>query len=186
MDSLKVDSTGPKRPSRAWLERLQILAVATSIVSVVFAVRQNTPEPTRTTYEPTGFESDVAYHVDIDKRIHLLQESVRRLSQNQSGKTVPNANVATIEQLRAVASRQDHLEKVLTDQPLRALEIPLLRRDLDQQAKQIEALSAALQKAQEGQWDTMKWIIGALIAAVSAICIPIAARLFQGRSQTTT
>ena len=91
----------------------------------------------------------------------------------------PTGAAAPVNRIDALTERQRNLETTLTDQPLEALDIPLLRRDLDNQAKDVATLTAALQKAEESQWETMRWLIGGLAAAIAAICIPIVGRLFH-------
>jgi hypothetical protein len=117
----------------------------------------------------------------IRKQVAELQERSRRLEARPSSAPPVATDVADLaSKIDAVAARQAKLENTLTDQPLKALEIPMLRRDLDSQSKEIASLTASLQRAQEAQWDTMKWVIGGLGAAIAAIFIPFVNRLLAG------
>ncbi len=120
----------------------------------------------------------------IDDDISELRKQVQSIEAKSSHvnatptQSIDRTEIAGLSlKITALRDRQDRLEAVLTKQPLKVLEIPLLRRDLDMQAKEITSLADDLQKAQEAQWETMKWLIGGLAAAIAAILIPVVTRL---------
>ncbi|MEA3011618.1 MAG: hypothetical protein QOD42_163 [Sphingomonadales bacterium] len=76
-----------------------------------------------------------------------------------------------IERLQNVEGRQARIEQVILNNPGRALELPLLRNDLDNM-REVNAQSLTAIKASVDQiYDLNKWLLGAMAIAIIALAI---------------
>jgi hypothetical protein len=93
-------------------------------------------------------------------QVHALE---RRLAKT-------NARLlATATRLTATRKRMSRLETVILSTPNKALALPLLKRDLDNQITVSHNDVAAVENDVNRQYDLMKWILGSLGLAVLAM-----------------
>ena len=162
-----------------------IIASVVSLTGALFSAKQtgdlNALTATREVLVKSLSDDDLT---DLRRQVSVLQSAVRERPDIKYTSPPPSELKILIAKVDKLGDRQTQLENTLTKQPLKALEIPILRRDLDTQAKEVAVLTSALQKAQDSQWETMKWLIGGLAAAIVTIVIPLVIR-FTSRSSAT-
>lgn len=179
--SLKFDGVTKVLVSAAMLG--SVVSLAGALLSAKQTSDLNGLAKTRDVLLETLKTDDLA---SIKKQVAELQERSRRIEARPSSSLPVPTDLADLSsRVDAVTARQTRLENTLTKQPLKALEIPILRRDLDSQSKDIAALTTSLQRAQEAQWDTMKWLIGGLGAAIAAILVPFVSRLIASNRESS-
>ena len=81
-------------------------------------------------------------------------------------------------EIEQLASKLDALNKVIMQSPEKAIEIPMLKRDISSLQKQYEYAVESLQNQITRAYDTMKWVIGTIVLGILGLAASI---LLKGR-----
>lgn len=100
-------------------------------------------------------------------------------SMKQAAPPAPETLLPASAEARLVAVERSHarIEAALLASPEKALEMPLLKRDLDQAKRDSAEANAALQREIDRIYDVNKWLMGAMALGV----LSLAATQFLGR-----
>ena len=126
--------------------------------------------------------SDVTWVSDsIDKRIHELEKSFSQISaelnsvviaNRDSLKKIGNNNVAfaqLINQMEVLKNSVTNLEKVILDNPEKAISLLLIKQQLDNQQDQSKKDYQQTREEIARVYDMNKWIIGLVITMFLSI-----------------
>jgi len=118
-------------------------------------------------------EKLAAENVAIKEQVTALRREVASL-RPATGVTPTSAEVAKLEEaVSELTKRQNRIEDAISRDPARALELPLLRRDLDNikesQAQAAESMSQRINQV----FDLNKWLLGGGAISLLAIALSI-------------
>lgn len=112
-----------------------------------------------------------AINDQLAARISGLQ---RRLDVSRDDVTLPK-DAADLKPLIArmteIEYRQARIEKAISNDPARALEIPLLRRDIDGLKEANGQAIGAVKASVDQVYDLSKWLFGALVIGVFSLAV---------------
>jgi hypothetical protein len=77
-----------------------------------------------------------------------------------------------------LTTHQTKIESVILENPSKALEVPLLRRDLDNVKEQQQANVVAMRESVDRIYDLNKWLLGAMAVSVVSLAF---GNLLKGR-----
>jgi len=146
---------------------------AVTLFLVIFVFRPS-PTPLPPSAEPT---SPVSTPVPSAS---MLEEQVTHLTQRLDALSQPSSSTQVSAQLQAVSttvgdlqSRLSTLEGAIVRSPDKALEIPLLRKDLDDLKNQGSSAISALQQDVSRQYDLMKWVLGTFVLGLGGLVFSV-------------
>jgi hypothetical protein len=130
---------------------------------------------------------DVERYVRVQEKISVLEKDVASLrNQLQALSNVPDENKIAIQlkgmdtALTDLKARHAKLEDAILTNPAKAIEVPLLRKDLDNLKDSQQQNLLALQQGVDRIYDLNKWLLGAM--AVSIITLAIS-NVLSGRKK---
>ena len=149
------------------------VAIVTGIygVFIVFSEKPSKPAAQQPSVEAVSRRVDA-----LQTRLSKLNAEVQALP--AQGATDPtgargafdSAAVAAVDRsLRRIDSQFQALQQAIGNSPLKALELPLLRRDLDNVKASNQATANSLRGDIDRQYDLMKWVLGTLVLGVAGI-----------------
>jgi len=119
----------------------------------------------------------------LDKKVDSLGGQLQALSnipdQNKIAIQLKGMDVA----LNDLKTRHTKLEDAILTNPAKAIEVPLLRKDLDNLKDSQQQNLLALQQGVDRVYDLNKWLLGAM--AVSIITLAIS-NVLRGKKKTTS
>jgi uncharacterized protein (DUF3084 family) len=125
--------------------------------------------------------------VRVQEKISVLEKDVASLrNQLQALSNVPDENKIAIQlkgmdtALTDLKARHAKLEDAILTNPAKAIEVPLLRKDLDNLKDSQQQNLLALQQGVDRIYDLNKWLLGAM--AVSIITLAIS-NVLSGRKK---
>jgi archaellum component FlaC len=126
---------------------------------------------------------------DISNRLNQMSEDLNQINEKVKNLSVIPEESKVAAQIKEIDSaikdlqtRHSKLEEVIMGNPAKALEVPLLRKDLDN-LKEIQQQSvASMKQAVDQVYDLNKWLLGAM--AVSIIMLGISQFLKSKESET--
>lgn len=184
MDSNQDKNPKPKSHSWwSWAEFLPLVALITTVMTAAIAFYSN-----RASIEKPAFVNLNLREIDeLHERIARLETAVTSVNgQMQALANVPeDAKVAV--QLKGIdtslndlKARHGRLEDVILNNPAKAIEVPLLRRDLDNLKDSQQQNLLALKQGVDQVYDLNKWLLGAM--AVSIVTLAIS-NILKGREK---
>lgn len=109
--------------------------------------------------------------VALRREIEILkQERAALLSQPPKGESA-SVSAMLIKRLQGIEQRQSRIEQVILSDPSKALELPLLRRDIDSMREANAAGLAAVRQSVDQVYDLSKWLLGALVVGIFSLAI---------------
>jgi hypothetical protein len=75
------------------------------------------------------------------------------------------------DRLRLVEQREHKLEQIILSDPAKALELPLLKRDIDNVRESNAQALEAVRRSVEQTYDLSKWLLGALALGVLSLAV---------------
>lgn len=174
--------------SSSWISRLKSewLTLAGGLIGLLIGILS--------IFAPFGKDNAVlpslAYQEEvlkIHKELQGMSENVNNLkAQLDTLSQIPDESKFAI-QLRDIntvltdlKSRQSKLEEVIMSNPAKAIEVPLLRKDLDSLKDAQQQNLLALRQGVDQVYDLNKWLLGAM--AVSIVTLAIS-NLMKGREK---
>ena len=128
--------------------------------------------------------------IKLKSEIDLLHSEVKgALNSIQTISTLPNEHGWKVEaklisaQLDNVSRKLEALEAAITEDPAKALAVPILRKDLDNAEKSIKAELIQTQAEIDRMYDQNKWFIG-LMFTIALSVLGMAASSFFNRKDT--
>jgi N-acetyl-beta-hexosaminidase len=154
---------------------LRIAAIAAIIAGltflVTFSLRPSTLRPTPAT--PLSPSTPIP-------SVSTLNEQMTRLTQRLDALSQPSSAAQVSAQLGTVSAtvgdlqhRLSALEGAIVQAPDKALEIPLLRKDLDDLKNQDSSAISALEQNISRQYDLMKWVLGTFVLGLGALVFSV-------------
>ncbi|HEX8379188.1 MAG TPA: hypothetical protein VF619_01410 [Allosphingosinicella sp.] len=108
---------------------------------------------------------------EMRRRVAELRRAQDALLSAPSGDPAANQIKVLNERLQAIEQRQGRIERALLADPVRALEVPMLRRDLESlRDAQSQGLTAVRQSVDQ-VYDLTKWLLGALAVGILSLAI---------------
>lgn len=103
---------------------------------------------------------------DVISRISALEQHISSIS------NIPKEDTLYIEMQKVstsvsdLNSRESKIESIILESPAKALEMPLLRRDLDNVKEAQQAAVVSLKESVDRVYDLNKWLLGAMAVSV--------------------
>lgn len=82
-----------------------------------------------------------------------------------------NPSPAVNAALENLSTRLGRIEASILDDPSKALEVPLLRRDLDSSKDAAQDALNGIQRDVDRQYDLMKWTMGTLVLGMGGLVV---------------
>jgi hypothetical protein len=167
-------------------EKLAVFGVLISFVAALVGLWGliNAPQPRQGSATPSANQSDLQ-HVQADvvtltQQMTQLQSQVDTLSKPKPGSRI-NAQLDRMNKTVGQLHKQlASLNSVIVESPTKALELPLLRRDLDSVKAQNQASFTALQQDLDREYDLMKWILGTFVVGIGGMLITVLSSALKG------
>lgn len=162
-----------KRPERA-ANFANFFAVASALVAAMIGIGpQILVEPER-----TEAKIKVSELAEINSRIETAHRDIAKLRQGQEALLrQPSSDPAAVqlrlvnERLQTVEQRQVRIERAILNDPAKALEVPLLRRDIESVREANTQSLAAVRQSVDQVYDLSKWLLGALVIGILSLAI---------------
>lgn len=123
----------------------------------------------------------VEAHAEMKGEVAAVQRQLAALKPPLAGRAPSTSEVEALRRLVSeLAVRQKRIEDAISRDPARALELPLLRRDLDN-IKESQAQAADTMKQSVSQiYDLNKWLIGGGALSLLAIAVSMLLARWKG------
>ena len=152
-------------------------AVVAIVGAVITATFDRQVELAGIKFEPTQ-QVRLSDYRDLEAELDLIKSQVSALNSIPE-ETVVSVKLAKVEvEIEQLASKLDALNKVIMQSPEKAIEIPMLKRDISSLQKQYEYAVESLQNQITRAYDTMKWVIGTIVLGILGLAASI---LLKGR-----
>ena len=113
-----------------------------------------------------------AANAEMATQLRLQLEQIKRRQDELTAKQpVPEPISQLQRRLDQIEQRQERLERIIVEDPNKALELPLLRRDIEAVKENEEVSSEATRRSVEQVYDLSKWLIGAIALAVLSLAV---------------
>lgn len=166
---------------KKWLDRASywsaMIATAAGIVAAVimFATQKFAK------FEITGARIDLSTReISITKRIETIGDEITVMKSQitQLTKIPETVRVATkLKELDAkvvaLQSNLDALNKAIMSSPEKALEVPMLKRDISALQAQHENATKSLEREITRAYDTIKWVIGTIALGILGLAASV-------------
>lgn len=100
-----------------------------------------------------------------------IERIIRRQEEFLAQKQVPEPVSILQKRLDQIEQRQERLERIIMEDPNKALELPLLRRDIQGLKDTQNVGLEATRKSVEQVYDLSKWLIGAMALGVISLAV---------------
>jgi hypothetical protein len=161
---------------RSWSTAFSTLGAITAGVTLFFAPIHRNPPDEPIAVDAARTETTAKQTADLS----ALKRRVDAIVADQNGQTPPKV-LELKEQIDQLARRQKLIEDAISRDPAKALELPLMRRDLDNlKESQIQSANSVKQSVDQ-VYDLNKWLFGGMALSVFAVAI---GNLLRGRSRT--
>jgi hypothetical protein len=103
-----------------------------------------------------------------------LRKDVERVKAQQAAinpTDLPSPLSALDARLKQIEQKQQRIERVIMADPNKALELPLMRRDLEALEERQAVSNEATRRSVEQVYDLSKWLIGALAVGVLSLAL---------------
>lgn len=157
-----------------WITLSSVIAVAAGVLGLVLSVSPlfNQITDTSVTNETKILTAIDTTTVELDK----LKGDIKRLDEELKKLATVSGTEPTSVQLKAFSNKIDetqsritNLEKVIMDNPAKALEMPLVRKDLTELEKTHRDDLVAARQEIERIYDLSKWFLGLMVTSSIAI-----------------
>jgi hypothetical protein len=112
-------------------------------------------------HRPRVFTTTTSPVASLNERVDRLEATVQALT-HRGHKRNPNVS-AVAASVRGLDARLTALEGAIGESPVKALEVPLLRRDLENLKQSDAAATDGLRSDYDRQYDLMKWLLGTFV-----------------------
>jgi septal ring factor EnvC (AmiA/AmiB activator) len=146
-----------------------VVVTVTWLSPNILGIQQNNAQqPAATQEDINELRSEIAaIRADVDK----LEVDIQAFSQLPSGSETTRKLNQLKSSLDELEMRESKLEDAILDNPAKALEIPLLQRDLDSVRTNQEVNFLALRDAVGQVYDLNKWLLGAMAISIITLAI---------------
>jgi len=169
----------PKVTNTNWAGRVSgILTISAGVIAIVVSILSSvlTHESSNLSAAAQyaslyskilGLESDfAAKNQEINSRIKSIEEHILSMA------NIPKDNALSLELQKVTTSvndlntRESKIEAVILENPAKALETPLLRRDLDNVRESQKEALVSLKDSVDRIYDLNKWLLGAMAVSI--------------------
>jgi hypothetical protein len=127
----------------------------------------------------------------VDKRTRFNEFQLRRL-QVQVSKLARPSNASRLtsrvdgmeQDVRQLEADQVELEDALLNNPAKALQLPLLARDIESDRRANEAALLAIRQEMDRQNGLMQWVLGTFALSVLGLLVTVLIPVFRGSKET--
>jgi hypothetical protein len=174
--------------ARVWVERGEWLQILGAIIALVAGLVASVGSfySSRSTVTSVSVNDDFRRLIAVqDEKIQTVISQIRELQRHiASISNIPTEDALYLELRKLnvsfsdLNSREAKIESVILENPSRALEMPLLRRDLDNVRESQQASLVSVKESVDRIYDLNKWLLGAM--AVSIVTLA-AGNLLKGK-----
>jgi len=178
--------------SRLYVAKLlkwEWLSVAAAIAGVVIAILSLLPSLSRPDPQVLSLERERA---ELEMRLaHATDQNLREVAEIKKQlatlSSIPEQTKVAIQlkdidtKLDDLKTKSSKLEEVILNSPAKALEVPLLRKDLDNLKDAQQQNLIALRQGIDQIYDLNKWLLGAM--AISIVTLALS-NLLKGREKS--
>jgi hypothetical protein len=163
--------------SAGYAERLTVLATGVAVLGLIpgYIAFRNAPESSSDALTEIA-RAAAREQRALRARIEVNTREVQRLRSELNSLNKPPSQGAMAAQVGNLTSRMDQmdedlsaLENAILRDPAKALEIPLLERDLENNQLANQAALAAVRQDIDRQYDLMKWILGTFAVGIAGL-----------------
>ncbi len=148
-----------------------VIAVVAGLLAAVLSATQTGTTQQSITINRQEFDDIKAEIASIATDLESLKTTVQALTQIPDQSQI-GAQLARLDtSVTGLQTRQSQLEQVILDSPAKALEIPLLRRDIDNLKSSQQETSLAIRQSIDQVYDLNKWLLGAMAVSIVTIAI---------------
>jgi hypothetical protein len=177
-----------------WFERAKYLSALISAVAALAAglfliaepftdrpreVPTATPTPT-----PQPPASNDARLNDTIRQVQQLQRTVEALGKTPTRSRLGAEVRSTRQTIRRLSSDMSALKDALGNDPIKALQVTLLQRDLRNASATSKATVDSLRQDIERQYDLMKFVVGTLALGMLGIVVSVVIPALRERSES--
>jgi predicted RNase H-like nuclease (RuvC/YqgF family) len=173
---------------KSWLDRAGIGAALLGVSASLIAGIMTFTAGKLTKVEITGIElamppkkSTLATQIaKVDNEVSILKTQVAELTAIPESVAVSSKLKELEAKVAAVDEKLGSINKAIMSSPEKALELPMLRRDILALQNQYENGTRSLEREINRAYDTIKWVIGTIVLGV----LGLAASVFlRGRKE---
>jgi hypothetical protein len=121
---------------------------------------------------------DEKHFIDVENEINKLRNDINALHDSTENiSAIPKESKIGIQiqllkkSIDVIHDRQEHIEKVILTNPSKALEIPLIQRDIDNLKTIQQANIQAVKDGVDRIYDLNKWLLGAMAISIIALAV---------------
>lgn len=150
-----------------------ILAVVAAIASVVVGIGTSfVSKKSDQVFEAQIQDIKAQIQIDaIEAKVDAVSARLRGQALNNKGPITDDEAVAMRKSLDDLSVRMKRLEDAISSDPKRALEVPLMRRDLDNLDKSQAQAIASIKQVVDSVYDLTKWVLGGTVFVVIAVAV---------------
>ena len=119
----------------------------------------------------------------LNAEVVELRQTLKRLSKPSSVSRVTARLVSLQRRVKDDHTALKQLNEAILNTPAKSLALPLLRRDVQNQAAKYEDAIASTRSDMDRQYDLMKWVIGSLFLGILALLVGVLVPAFIGSNQ---
>jgi hypothetical protein len=153
-----------------------VLSVLAGIGGSLVALYITTSSSVR--LEPVNLRVEQVASVEVAREVASLRAEVKAVQDSiQNARDLPKDTKLAIQlqqiqnALADVQTRQSKLEQAILTNPAKALEVPLLQRDLENLKTAQQANILAVKEGVDRVYDLNKWLLGAMAVSIVTLAI---------------
>ena len=117
--------------------------------------------------------SSTASFIELQTKIESINSRLEAISSIPED-VVISAKLAEIEvQLKDLSKQVTVINKAILQSPEKALEIPILKKDIESLQRQYIGTTQALEREMVRAYDTIKWVIGTIILSILGVAASV-------------
>lgn len=166
-------------------------------VSLLLAIAATSGSIILTFFQPAHTSGDAASQLavaDLQRRITTLEadkarlesQLARRQADSAISRHTPTPMAALEERTRLLDNRVANVERVVLADPVKSLDMVLLKKDFESLRQNNAAEVSSLRQATDRVYDQNKWIIGLMFTMAIGLFSLAVAGLFRDRRSTMT
>lgn len=171
---------GPQADSLARISAVLAVTLASASLAGLFGADTNTKFGDTMGFERFQSAADRAQITSLQLKLNELQAQMRQRKPATIEPLTTTEALQLSNRMDAIEARQRRIEVTITNNPARSLELPLMRRDIDNLRDNTAKLVDNLEQGIDRTYDLSKWLLGGL--AVSVIGLGLSS-FFASRSR---
>jgi predicted signal transduction protein with EAL and GGDEF domain len=145
---------------------VSVTAVSTAIISQISSFNDAKP-----VINSSVSTNEIAETEKLRDEIRVLRADIQGVASLPKDTKFALQLQQTQKAVKDIVARQEKLEKVILVNPTKALEVPLLQRDLENVKSSQQANLIAVKEGVDRLYDLNKWLLGAMSVSILTLAI---------------